>query len=153
MTDHHGWLDAHTFTTVIASTPLVSIDLLVENGKGEFLLGKRLNQPAKGYWFVPGGRVLKNESLNEAFRRITRDELGVILKRPQASFKGVYEHFYHDFVFGSSTSTHYIVLAFYLKIEKENLQICLQQHSQSRWVKPQKMHELNTHDCTLDYFR
>lgn len=58
-----GWLDATTFETVVASTPLISIDLLVKNKKGEYLLGLRNNRPAQGYWFVPGGRIQKTKHL------------------------------------------------------------------------------------------
>ena len=54
-------LDKDTFSTVIQNTPLISIDLIVENKKGQILLGKRVNEPALGYWFVPGGRIFKDE--------------------------------------------------------------------------------------------
>ena len=40
------FLDKDTFTTVIKSTPLVSIDLVVKNKHGQALLGQRLNKPA-----------------------------------------------------------------------------------------------------------
>lgn len=53
------FLRQEDFATVVRSTPLVSLDLIVENAQGEFLLGKRLNRPAQGFWFVPGGRVQK----------------------------------------------------------------------------------------------
>jgi colanic acid biosynthesis protein WcaH len=55
------------FRTVIASTPLIAIDLIVRNLQGQILLGWRVNRPAQGYWFVPDGRVLKNEALDNAF--------------------------------------------------------------------------------------
>ena len=51
------FLRQEDFATVVRSTPLVSLDFIVENSRGEFLLGKRTNRPAQGYWFVPGGRV------------------------------------------------------------------------------------------------
>jgi colanic acid biosynthesis protein WcaH len=70
-------LDGATFKTVIDSTPLISIDLVVRDGEGRVLLGQRLNRPAQGFWFVPGGRILKSESLSSAFRRLTLDELGI----------------------------------------------------------------------------
>ncbi|HGU2589280.1 TPA: NUDIX domain-containing protein, partial [Escherichia coli] len=53
------FLHSQDFATIVRSTPLISIDLIVENEFGEILLGKRINRPAQGYWFVPGGRVLK----------------------------------------------------------------------------------------------
>ena len=79
-------LPLETFQLVVASTPLVSIDLVVENAHGELLLGLRNNRPAQGSWFVPGGRVLKNESLDDAFVRLARDELGVDVSRSSARF-------------------------------------------------------------------
>ena len=44
---------------VIRLAPLVAIDLIIENDYGQVLLGLRTNEPAKGYWFVPGGRIQK----------------------------------------------------------------------------------------------
>lgn len=42
------FLSQEAFATVVQSTPLISIDLIVENAQGEFLLGKRNNRPAQG---------------------------------------------------------------------------------------------------------
>ena len=71
-----AFLEKEVFTTVIDSTPLVSIDLVVVNEHEKVLLGFRTNKPAKGLWFVPGGRIQKNESLACAFNRLTNQELG-----------------------------------------------------------------------------
>jgi colanic acid biosynthesis protein WcaH len=148
----NGWLDATSFKTVVAATPLISIDLLVENEQGEYLLGLRNNRPAQGYWFVPGGRVLKNETLDAAFRRLTREELGNGLERSQAGFKGLYEHFYDDSVFGDRPGTHYIVLAHQLKVSQAKGRPSEQQHCQSQWIAPEAIRTLNTHRYTRDYF-
>ncbi|HAH56817.1 MAG TPA: GDP-mannose mannosyl hydrolase, partial [Bacteroidales bacterium] len=80
-----------------------------KNKKGEYLLGLRKNQPAQGYWFVPGGRVQKNETLDIAFQRLVQEELGVKLERSQAQFNGLFEHFYKESIFGEYVSTHYVV--------------------------------------------
>ncbi len=61
------------FMNLIKNAPLVSIDLIVKNKKDEVLLGLRKNAPAKGTWFVPGGRIGKNETLQEAFKRIANN--------------------------------------------------------------------------------
>ncbi len=42
------FLSTQDFATVVRSTPLVSIDLIVENAQGEYLLGKRTNRRRKG---------------------------------------------------------------------------------------------------------
>ncbi|KAA8732065.1 GDP-mannose mannosyl hydrolase [Acinetobacter qingfengensis] len=117
------WLDDDTFKAVIANTPLISIDLVVRNENGEVLLGKRLNAPAKDYWFVPGGRIRKDETLDQAFVRILQEELGIEsdITRSGAKFLGVFEHFYEDNVFDNEISTHYIVLGYEISIYNEQL--------------------------------
>ena len=68
-------LDAQTFKTVIENTPLVSIDLCLVCDD-QLLLGKRNNDPLKGEWFTPGGRIHKNETWQHALLRIVKAELG-----------------------------------------------------------------------------
>ena len=70
-------LSLEIFKTVVASTPLVSIDLIIRNSQEQVLLGLRNNRPTQGYWFVPGGRIQKDERLENAFRRLVSVELGV----------------------------------------------------------------------------
>jgi colanic acid biosynthesis protein WcaH len=133
------YLDDTTFRTVIDSSPLVSIDLLVENNQGEFLLGQRTNRPAQGDWFVPGGRIRKNESLANAFHRLTQEELGLVLSFADATLQGPYDHFYQDSVYGDKISTHYVAIAYKIKISAaiENLfnneHLPLVQHGSYRW--------------------
>ncbi len=44
---------------------------------GRILLVKRVHKPAAGYWSIPGGRVEKGETLEEAVRREMLEECGV----------------------------------------------------------------------------
>ena len=128
-----AYLDAETFRDVVAATPLVSIDLLVEDEQGQYLLGQRNNRPAQGCWFVPGGRIQKNERLDAAFQRLTQGELGGRFSRDQARFLGVYEHLYDDSVFGPAPNTHYVVLSYHLTVKRDLLALPLEQHSRYRW--------------------
>lgn len=136
------WLPDQVFKTVIQSTPLISIDLVVRNEKNEVLLGKRLNAPAKGFWFVPGGRIQKNETLDNAFKRLINEELGLNLdiKRLETKFLGIYEHFYDENVFDELISTHYIVLGYELKINENFLQHTPKlQHKDFIFISDQKL--------------
>lgn len=148
-----GWLDATTFETVVASTPLISIDLLVKNKKGEYLLGFRKNRPAQGYWFVPGGRVQKNETLDAAFQRLVQEELGVKFERSQAQYNGVFEHFYKDSIFGEHVSTHYVVLAYEVALSDETFLLDAKQHSDMLWVQPENLNQYPVHRYSLNYFK
>jgi colanic acid biosynthesis protein WcaH len=133
------FLDDTTFKTVIASTPLISIDLVVKNTKGEYLLGYRNNRPAQGCWFVPGGRILKGETMDEAFIRLCKNELGVSLTRQQAGFLGPFEHFYDDNVFGVDITTHYVVLGYALTIDIDLVSLPHEQHQQYAWFTANDM--------------
>jgi colanic acid biosynthesis protein WcaH len=148
------YLDKPIFTTVIASTPLVSIDLVVRNAKGQALLGKRLNKPAKDFWFVPGGRIFKNEALADAFIRITRDELGKEFFIKQASLLGPFDHFYDDYVFGDEVTTHYVAIAFILNLDCELVNLPLEvQHGGYQWFDvPCLLSDEKVHIHTKWYF-
>lgn len=127
-----GMLERNAFLAVVRDTPLVSIDLVVSDREGRVLLGQRLNAPAQGFWFVPGGRIRKDETLADAFQRITRDELGQSFPLASGRFLGVYEHLYSDnFALAPGVSTHYVVLAFALDVEA--LVPPTAQHGAYRW--------------------
>lgn len=135
-----GRLDAATFAHVIGATPLISMDLIVENPKGEILLGLRSNPPAQHCWFVPGGRIRKNETMAAAFCRLAQNELGCELHLNQANFLGVYEHFYNnDFSGKAGATTHYVVLAYRLRIDPEALDLPTEQHAQYAWMTPAQL--------------
>ena len=153
------FLDDATFRTVIDSSPLVSIDLLVENSQGEFLLGQRNNRPAQGDWFVPGGRIRKNESLAAAFHRLTQEELGVAFSVSDATLLGPYDHFYLDSIYGDQISTHYVAIAYKLKnckainehLENENMPLI--QHCSYRWQSVNSLLlDPTVHQHTKAYF-
>jgi 8-oxo-dGTP pyrophosphatase MutT (NUDIX family) len=64
------------FADVVRFAPLVSIDLVIRDPDGAMLVGMRSSAPAKGFWFVPGGRIRKNETIRNAFARILKAETG-----------------------------------------------------------------------------
>ena len=126
------------FTQIIKNTPLISIDLIIENSKGEILLGKRINKPAQNDWFVPGGRIFKDEKLDEAFSRTTTSEIGIALKRNDVEFFGLHEHFYEDNAFNNEFSTHYIVLAHKFQVNEAEIKLN-NQHEAYQWFDVEEL--------------
>ncbi len=127
-------LDEQSFLQVVSNTPLVSIDLVIQNKQGEVLLGRRKNRPAHSYWFVPGGRIRKNERLSTAFERLCAEELQFALSFSEASLLGVYEHLYEDnFAGEAGIDTHYVVLAYAITVEQIPPVELLQQHDAQDW--------------------
>ena len=114
-----GFLPPDDFKQIVRHAPLVAIDLVIENADGKILLGWRKNLPAKDHWFVPGGRIAKDEGFVAAFNRIIRAETGCSLLFDDAVFIGVYEHLYpsENFSGDPSFGTHYIVLGYWIKLK------------------------------------
>lgn len=64
------------YREILNAIPFVCVDLVIKDGNS-FLLAKRKNQPAQGQWFLPGGRLLKNEKLKDAALRKMHQETGM----------------------------------------------------------------------------
>jgi len=105
-------LSDEDWATVVRHVPVVSVDLVVETDDG-VVLGKRENEPAKGEWFVPGGRVQKHEGLAEAVRRVARTELdtAVTIEREL----GVYEHFWDTADVPDADGKHYVPIGYHVR--------------------------------------
>jgi colanic acid biosynthesis protein WcaH len=150
-----GLLPEATFRSIVAHAPLIAIDLVVQDRQRRVLLGWRRNPPARGYWFVPGGRVRKDETLASAFERISAAELGEAFQLEQSIFMGVYQHFYSDNFCGETrSSTHYITLAHKLRASDAPQRLPHTQHSRYRWASRTDIEcDLLVHPYARAYFR
>ena len=143
-------LDDATFKTIIDSAPLISIDILLKKDN-KILLGKRINKPAQDYFFSAGGRVNKNETIDNAMSRIAKNELNIELKSTP-KFIGVFEHFYDDSIY-KDVSTHYVNLAYEYEV-KEISDLPTEQHSKYKWFAVNELLESKqVHKYVKDYFR
>jgi len=143
-------LDDQIFKTVVDSAPLISIDLLVKKDN-KILLGRRINKPAQGYLFSIGGRVYKNEVIDNAMMRIAKNELNVELKLTPRLI-GVFEHFYDDSIY-QDVSTHYVNLAYEIEIV-ETLNLPNEQHNEYQWLTIDELLESKqVHKHVKDYFK
>ena len=149
-----GPLPAEQWFEVVARAPLVSIDLIVRDAQQRILVGQRRNEPAAGFWFVPGGVIRKNETLDAAFARITHAELGRSYARRDATLLGVYEHHYREnFLRTPGIGTHYVVLAHELSID-DAPELPGDQHDDWRWMTAVELREHpRVHLYTRAYLR
>jgi colanic acid biosynthesis protein WcaH len=145
-------LDDNDFALVIGATPLVSIDLLIRNAHNEVLLGLRRNRPAQGMWFVPGGRIRKNEELKMAVQRIAQAELGVALQ--SWALLGAYDHIYDDNALGrDGLGTHYVALGCTCTLAPGCNILPDTQHAELRWwAQDALMNSPLVHQNTRRYF-
>ena len=145
-------LDEVQFLNVITNAPLVAIDLVLRDNSNNILLGRRINEPAKDKWFVPGGRIHKGETLDIAFERISYSEIGERYSRNEARFIGVFTHIYDTNYFQvKDISTHYVVLAYEIYVREEFQTPKNEQHSKYIWF-PNEDKAADVHSNTLEYF-
>ena len=64
------------YAKIIESVPIACVDIVVVYDH-QALLVKRMNYPARGEWWIPGGRVLWGEMMVDTAQRKAREELGV----------------------------------------------------------------------------
>jgi colanic acid biosynthesis protein WcaH len=148
-------LNDDAFAYIVRHTPLVSVDIIIKDPQQHVLVGCRVNEPAKGQYFVPGGVIRKNEAIQVAFARILKAETGLQVAINKAKFVGVFEHFYETNRFGDSHyGTHYIVLAYELKLKRRPPVIMDDQHSDIRWILEVDIPPAaDIHPNTKAYFR
>ncbi len=66
------------YESIKKSMPIPCIDLIVVNSKDEVLMLKRSNDPAKGQWWFPGGRIHFGETREDAVHRKLKQECGIV---------------------------------------------------------------------------
>ena len=139
--------------TIVMNMPISAKDLLFYSDKKGLLMGKRINKPAKDYYFVPGGRVFKNENRNDAIQRIANQEVGCLINPANFSSIGIYDHFYLDSIWeNTKITTHYIVEAILFEIEDEEIKFCLEkQHSEVVWVNESNVEKVKVHKYSMKY--
>ena len=88
------------YERILRSMPIPCVDALVVDDEERVLLLQRVNEPARGQWWFPGGRVLYFESRAEAVARKLQEECG--LSAQEILQLGTYDIFF-DFVHSITT--------------------------------------------------
>ena len=152
------FLELDSFENIVKYSPIAAIDLCILNKNNELLLGKRVNPPAKNFFFVPGGRIRKGEKISIAIRRILKDEINFQINDEnleKVNFLGVFEHFYDDNFYGNKLfKSHYVVLAYSIKIKMLNkikTKKINDQHEYYIWYGSDKNKEIKIHQYAIDY--
>jgi colanic acid biosynthesis protein WcaH len=115
------WVSDEEYKRINEVIPIVSINLLV-NFENKVLLVYRNNEPAKGEWWIPGGRIIKNETFQETISRLTTN-FGI----EQESIIEIKQLHAHEFIRtekneNENENYHHVSIVFLLKVnEKPNL--------------------------------
>ena len=74
-----NWIEENLYKRILDKMPIPTVDSIVVHG-GKFLLLRRNNPPVKGMWWLPGGRVRRGETLEQAVKREVLEETGLECK-------------------------------------------------------------------------
>ena len=103
-------LPVELYREVVDAMPILCVDLVLRDPNGKYLLVKRKNEPAKDRWWIPGGRLLKGETLEQGAVRQARKELGLEIKA--LAPMGYYERHWQASPFGLESGHHTVSLVF-----------------------------------------
>jgi len=147
---HDDYIPEGTFREFVARMPQVCVETVVERPDGSVLLARRTNEPVRGEWFWPGSRLYKGERLEDAARRVGREELGLDLVIGDRL--GVYEHRWETSAPGPSRHTINVVFRARAATEKLSpADVTLDdQHDAVRFVQPADVDE-SYHEYVRQY--
>lgn len=126
------------YNQILRTMPIICVDGIIFNDKHEILFLKRNNEPEKNKWWFPGGRLLKNENLENAIVRKFKEE--VDLEVTVKKFIGVTETIFDTGPF--DIPVHTVNFTFLLDSEKYQLKID-ELHSEYIWTKKYSELSLN----------
>lgn len=139
-------INQELYNQIITNMPIICVDGVLTNDKGEILFLKRDNEPAKGGWWFPGGRLLKNEKLEDAIIRKVKEETNLNVKLNR--YLGVTETIFDRGPFG--IPVHTVNFTYHLFLNSDNIKID-NLHSDFIWTN--KIYDLNLNTEILDLLK
>lgn len=127
------------YKEILEHVPIACVDIAIVVG-GSVLMVKRDDPPAKGEWWLPGGRVLKGEMMQGTALRKAKEEVGI--ECHVGPLIHTAEIIFPDGPFG--ISVHSINSCFFLYPVETDFKIKLDAHQTDfKWVKsiPNNIHE------------
>lgn len=104
------------YSRIIELLPILCVDIVLRNVRGEYLLVKRANEPKKGRWWVIGGRVRKGEKVEAAVVRKIKEEVSLDVESVHPL--GYYEAVSQENPFGLRAPMHAVSIVFSARIDE-----------------------------------
>lgn len=95
-------INQNFYNKILQNMPVLCVDAVIISQKGVLFL-KRKNSPALNEWWFPGGRVFKNEKIEDTLFRKIKEEVNI--KPRLLRFLGFTQTIFDDGMFGIQTHT------------------------------------------------
>ena len=111
------------YKKILEHIPICCVDLIIREGN-KILLILRKDNPARGLWWFPGGRLIKGEKLENAAIRKAFQEVGLKIKIIKQI--GAYQTIFDDGPFPEMNGgVHSVNICFLAELSKPNQKINL----------------------------
>lgn len=126
----------------IDSFPRVAVGaVLFDNDR--VLLVKRSNDPAKGMWAVPGGKIQPGETMQQALVREIKEETGLVIEVGDIVY--VFDVIKHNEK--NKITFHYVIIDFLCDLTSGELRAG-DDAQEARWISRRELNQLNVNEKT-----
>ena len=122
------WIDIPLYNKIKENIPIPCIDLLIVY-QGNLLLMLRNNEPAKDLWFTPGGRIYKDEKLEDTVNRVLLEETG--LKPIKITQIATMSHYWPN--------THTVTTYYVVEVDSDEI-LMNEEHREIKWINTSHEH-------------
>ena len=133
------------YDKILSMMPILCVDLMILFN-GECLLLKRRNEPAKGQYWFPGGRIYKMETIKDAALRKAKEEVNLdcrfqeIVSIEESMFKQRGE---------MVTDVHTVNICCKLATDSISEIALDRQHDGHVWITKNNLGTLDLHQCVI----
>jgi len=125
-----GKIPSSLYEVIVDVLPIASVEAVILEDE-KFLFLRRKNEPVKGQWWFPGGRIRKGETLQEALVREVKEETGLTVT--ESKLVNVYSRIFDK--------RHDITIAYITKCKPNKITLN-NEHSEYKYTKkpPKNIH-------------
>ncbi|MGV8142501.1 MAG: NUDIX domain-containing protein [Candidatus Pacearchaeota archaeon] len=121
------------YSKILEYVPLACVDVVIVKNKKVLLIQRNASGSFENEWWLPGGRIYKNEGLNDAVHRKVFEETGlkVTIKRQLGSYEAFDKKTSQE---GVKSGTHTIATVFIGELEGIERIKLDKSHNNYKWV-------------------
>ncbi len=127
-------IENELYSQILRVMPIPCIDLIIEDALGRLLLARRANEPARGQWWFPGGRIHYLETRLQAAKRKLKEECG--LEAVRMIELGTYDVIVTKS--DDSAKIHGITTIFHVHVGRQIAYVLDSQNSEAEWLSPEE---------------
>lgn len=125
-------LDTDFYKEAVETLPIMCVDtFLVDSDEKNYFLVYRKNRPAKGIFWVPGGRMIKGETFFQSAERKCKEEIGITIEAKKVL--GTYNLMFSDSEWDTPTHTPVVAVLALYDLQKGPVSLN-DLHADGKWV-------------------